>query len=134
MRPGTDPLLLFGIVNTLVAEDLADVTVDVNGLDELRELAAEFTPDAVASLCGVPAVYTRIGTSTVEFGTLAQWLVDVLNVLTGNLDRPGGVMFTRTAALEIFRTGQPFDTGRWHSRVRRLPEILGELPVATLAV
>ncbi|MEO3867416.1 molybdopterin oxidoreductase family protein [Nonomuraea sp. B12E4] len=150
VRPGTDAYLLFGIVHTLLDEDLTTIDVDVNGLEELRDLAAEFTPDEVARVCGVPAeqvvrlarelaaaptaaVYTRIGTSTAEFGTLAQWLVDVVNILTGNFDRPGGVMFTRTAALEIFRTGQPFDTGRWHSRVRGLPEVLGEVPVATLA-
>jgi anaerobic selenocysteine-containing dehydrogenase len=150
IRPGTDPYLLLGIVHTLLAEDLATVAVEVNGLAELRELAAEFTPQAAARVCGVPAgqivrlarelaaaptaaVYSRIGASTVEFGTLAQWLVDVINILTGNFDRPGGVMFTRTAALEIFRTGQPYSGGNWHSRVRGLPEALGELPVATLA-
>jgi anaerobic selenocysteine-containing dehydrogenase len=150
VRPGTDACLLLGIVRTLLTEDLATVDLDVNGLDELRELAAEFTPGEVERVCGIPAdrvvrlarelaaaptaaVYTRIGTSTAEFGTLAQWLVDVVNILTGNFDSPGGVMFTRTAALEIFRTGRPFDTGSWHSRVRGLPEVLGEVPVATLA-
>ncbi|SCG43665.1 molybdopterin oxidoreductase family protein [Micromonospora coxensis] len=150
VRPGTDAFLLFGMVHTLFAEKLTRVDLEVEGLDELRELAEEFSPEAVAPVCGIAAedvrrlarelaaaptaaVYTRVGTSTVEFGTLAQWLVDVVNILTGNFDRPGGVMFTRTAALEIFRTGQPFATGRWHSRVRKLPEVLGEIPVATLA-
>nr|BFE50794.1 hypothetical protein GCM10017745_42210 [Saccharothrix mutabilis subsp. capreolus] len=88
-----------------------------------RELAA--APTA--------AVYSRMGGSVVEFGTITQWLVDVVNVLTGNLDRPGGTMFTKTAALEVFRTGQPFEWGRWRSRVKGLPEVLGELPTATLA-
>lgn len=150
IRPGTDAGLLFGIIHTLFAENLTSVDLDVRGLPELRELAEEFTPEAVEVVSGVPAdeivrlarelaaaptaaVYTRIGTSTAEFGTVTQWLVDTVNILTGNFDRPGGVMFTRTAALEIFRTGQPFGTGRWHSRVRGLPETLGELPVATLA-
>jgi len=150
VRPGTDPYLLLGIVHTLFAEDLTAAGVEVNGLEELRRLAEEFTPQAAARVCGVPAeeivrlarelaaaptaaVYSRIGASTVEFGTLAQWLVDVVNILTGNFDRPGGVMFTRTAALEIFRTGQAYTAGNWHSRVRGLPEALGELPVATLA-
>lgn len=150
IRPGTDPCLLFGIVRALFAEGLTRVELDVNGLDELRALAEEFTPEAVERATGVPAeevvrlarelaaaptaaVYTRIGTSTVEFGTLAQWLVDVINILTGNFDRPGGVMFTRTAALEVFRTGEPFDTGRWLSRARGLPEMMGEYPVATMA-
>lgn len=150
IRPGTDAYLLFAVVHTLFAEDLITVRVQVRGLDELRRLAAGFPPQAVAAACGVPAetivkmarelaaartaaVYSRIGTCTTEFGTVTQWLVDTINVLTGNLDRPGGAMFTRPAALEIFRTGQPFTTGKWHSRVRALPEVLGELPVATLA-
>ncbi|SDH50441.1 Anaerobic selenocysteine-containing dehydrogenase [Actinokineospora alba] len=150
VRPGTDPFLLLAVVNTLLTENLAKVTLDVNGLDELRELAAEFTPAVAESVCGVPAediarlarelaaaptaaVYSRMGGSVVEFGTLTQWLVDVVNILTGNLDRPGGTMFTKTAALEVFRSGEPFQAGRWKSRVRGLPEALGELPTATLA-
>jgi anaerobic selenocysteine-containing dehydrogenase len=150
VRPGTDPFLLLGIVNTLLRENLATVTLDVNGLDELRELTEEFTPETAERVCGVPAadiariarelaaaptaaVYSRMGGSVVEFGTLTQWLVDLVNILTGNLDNPGGTMFTRTAALEVFRTGQPFEWGRWTSRVKGFPEVLGELPTATLA-
>ncbi|MET8850221.1 molybdopterin oxidoreductase family protein [Amycolatopsis sp. NPDC004625] len=149
VRPGTDSVLLLGIVHTLLQEDLAKVTLDVAGLDELRTLTEEFSPAAAEVLCGVPAadiariarelaaaptavVYSRMGGSVVEFGTITQWLVDVINILTGNLDRPGGPMFTRTAALEVFRTGQPFEYGRWHSRVKGFPEVLGELPTATL--
>ncbi|GAA3443565.1 molybdopterin-dependent oxidoreductase [Planomonospora venezuelensis] len=149
VRPGTDAYLLFGIVHTLLAEDLAAVRVETAGLAELRELAGEFSPKAVAEVCGVPAetivrlahelaaaptsaVYARIGTCTAEFGTIAQWLVDVINVLTGNLDRPGGVMFAKTA-VELGRRSRPYTTGRWRSRVRGLPEANGELPVATLA-
>jgi anaerobic selenocysteine-containing dehydrogenase len=150
VRPGTDPFLLLGLVNTLFAENLTSVTHDVNGLDELRELVAEFTPEVAERVCGIPAgdiaqlareiaaapsaaVYSRMGGSVVEFGSLTQWLVDVINILTGNLDNPGGTMFTRTAALEVFRSGEPFEVGRWHSRVRGLPEVLGELPAAVLA-
>jgi len=150
IRPGTDVVLLFAIVRTLLAEDLTSVELDVNGLDELRGLAEEFPPEVAERICGVPAadvvrlarelaaaptaaVYSRMGGSTVEFGTLTQWLVEVVNVLTGNLDRPGGTMFARPGTLEVYRTGQPFQTGQWHSRVRGLPEVLGELPAATLA-
>jgi anaerobic selenocysteine-containing dehydrogenase len=151
IRPGTDPLLLMAMVHTILAEGLERIEVPAAGLDRLREIARDFTPEAVAGLCGVPAdtivrqarelagartaaVYARIGTCTAQFGTVAQWLVDVLNTLTGNLDRRGGVMFAETAALEIFRFGPPtFSTGNWHSRVRGLPEVLGEFPVATLA-
>ena len=84
------------------------------------------------------AVYGRIGTTTQEFGTLASWLVDVLNVITGNLDREGGAMFPRAAAGARNTQGEPgrgrgVKIGRWTSRVRGLPESLGELPVACLA-
>ncbi|WP_329044060.1 molybdopterin oxidoreductase family protein [Amycolatopsis sp. NBC_01488] len=149
VRPGTDSVLLLGIVHTLLQENLATVTLDVAGLDELTALTEEFSPAAAELVCGVPAediariarelaaaptaaVYSRMGGSVVEFGTLTQWLVDVINILTGNLDNPGGTMFTRTAALEVFRTGQPFEWGRWRSRVKGFPEVLGELPTATL--
>ena len=150
VKPGTDAVLLLAIVHTLLAENLAEVTLEVNGLDELRELTAEFTPELTERICGVPAadittvarelaqaptaaVYSRIGASTVEFGTLTQWLGEVINILTGNLDSPGGMMFTKPATLEVYRTGRPFQTGQFHSRVRGLPEVLGELPAATLA-
>jgi len=157
-RPGTDAALLFGVVHALfeeglVAPDLGGVAEHVNGLEELRELAGGFSPEAVAVHCGVPAdeirtlareiaaapsaaVYGRIGTSTVEFGTIGSWLVDVINVLTGNLDRPGGAMFPLGAAMPAPRPAGPgkgFTTGRWHSRVSGYPEALAELPAAALA-
>ncbi|RSM69772.1 molybdopterin-binding oxidoreductase [Actinoplanes sp. ATCC 53533] len=155
IRPGTDAYLLFGIVHTLFAEglvELGDLDGHVTGVHEVRELAQAFAPERVSAACAVPAerirglarelaaaptaaVYGRIGTCTVEFGTLTSWLVDVVNVLTGNLDRPGGVMFPLAAHLRP-RTragGKGFRVGRWHSRVRGLPEVKGELPVATLA-
>lgn len=150
VRPGTDPLLLMVMVHTVLDEGLERTGLEVSGLEQLRELARGFPPESVGPVCGIApetivrtarelaaaptaAVYARIGTCTTRFGTVAQWLVDVLNTLTGNLDRRGGVMFAETAALEIFRTGPAFSTGKWHSRVRGLPEVLGELPVATLA-
>jgi anaerobic selenocysteine-containing dehydrogenase len=93
-----------------------------NGLERVSELVRAFPPEAVADACGIPAgdirrmarelaaaeraaVYARIGTCTQEFGTLASWLVDVLNVLTGNLDREGGAMFARAAAVERNSSG-----------------------------
>ncbi|HEX8632077.1 MAG TPA: molybdopterin-dependent oxidoreductase [Catenuloplanes sp.] len=155
IRPGTDALLLFAIAHTLFAEDLVRLGTlreHLSGLDEVRRLAADFAPERVAARCAVSAadirrlarelaaaptaaVYGRIGTCTVEFGTLASWLVDVVNILTGNLDRPGGMMFP-LAAHQRDRPaagGRGFRTGRWTSRVRALPEVKGELPVATLA-
>jgi anaerobic selenocysteine-containing dehydrogenase len=156
IRPGTDALLLFAMINVLFAEDrvsLGRLAEHVNGLDEVRELAKDFTPEAVAPLTGInateirrmaleladaerAAVYGRIGTTTQTFGTVCSWLVDVLNVLTGNLDREGGAMFTLAAAGQSTGPGarrKPFRVGRWKTRVRGLPEIFGEVPVATLA-
>ena len=158
IRPGTDAHLLFALVHVLFEEGLtapgrlAELT---DGIEAVEELAQPFTPEAAARVCGVDpdtirrmarelaaaqsaAVYGRIGTTTQEFGTLASWLIDVLNVLTGNLDRPGGAMFTRAAAGQRNSSGAPgqgrgLRLGRWHSRVRGLPESLGELPVAVLA-
>ncbi|MDQ1744140.1 MAG: hypothetical protein QOE23_2479 [Pseudonocardiales bacterium] len=149
-RPGSDSFLLFGIVHTLLAENLTSVAVEVEGLQELRELAAGFAPETVAAACGVPAstiqrlarelaaaptaaVYSRVGSCTADFSTLSQWLVDVINILTGNFDSPGGVMFAKAATLEMPWGPKPFTYGRWHSRVRGMPEMLDELPVATLA-
>jgi anaerobic selenocysteine-containing dehydrogenase len=152
IRPGTDALLLAAIVATLVEEDLVAVPAAVadhtDGIDAACAALAAFTPERVAPACGIDAaairvlardlagadhavVYGRLGTTTVRHGTLASWLVDVVNVLTGNLDRPGGAMFPRAAH---HRPGarRPFRMGRWSSRVRELPEAIGELPVATL--
>src|SRR3954470_17056968 len=153
IRPGTDALLLFAMVNVLFDEGLAapghlDALLD--GVEAVGELAADFPPVAVAPLCGVEAdtirrlarelavaprgcVYGRIGTTTQAFGTLVSWLVDVLNVLTGNLDREGGAMFPQPAA--ALSPGPPRETaiGRWGSRVRGLNEIFGELPAVALA-
>ncbi|GAB1819240.1 molybdopterin oxidoreductase family protein [Herbidospora sp. RD11066] len=149
IRPGTDAFLLAGIAHTLFAEDLVKVALPVEGLAEVEAVVKDFPPHVVEAACGVPAevcvrlardlataptaaVYGRIGTCTAEFGTVTQWLVDVLNVLTGNLDRPGGAMFA-TPATEGPRRRRPYRTGRWTSRVRGLKETNGEFPVATLA-
>ncbi|MFA1541557.1 molybdopterin dinucleotide binding domain-containing protein [Actinomadura monticuli] len=152
IRPGTDAFFLMALVHTLFAEDLVTDRLPgrVNGLDDLRALAVDFAPERVASVTGIPAdavrrtarelaaadraaVYGRIGTCTQAYGTLNSWLVDALNVLTGNLDREGGAMFPRPAHAPVYRRRKPFTTGRWRSRVRDLPEVNGELPVATLA-
>jgi anaerobic selenocysteine-containing dehydrogenase len=157
-RPGTDAALLFAVVHTLfdehlVAEDLNGLAAYVMGVETVRALASEFAPERVAEHCGVAAedirevarelaaapaaaVYGRIGTSTVEFGSVGSWLVDVINVLTGNLDRPGGAMFPQSPigpAPRPPKPGRGFRTGRWHSRVSGHPEVLSELPAAALA-
>jgi anaerobic selenocysteine-containing dehydrogenase len=158
IRPGADALLLFALVHVVLDEGLetlgaADGLTD--GLDELRELAAGFAPEDVAAATGIDAatirriarelaaagaaaVYGRMGTTTQAFGTTASWLVDVLNTITGNLDRPGGAMWPRPAAGSSNTRGEPgrgrgARFGRWASRVRGLGEVFGELPMACLA-
>jgi len=156
IRPATDALFLFALVQVLFAEDLVDlgdVAAYVDGVEAVGRLAAPFTPEAVGPACGIDsetirriarelataptaAVYGRIGTCVQEFGTLASWLVDVLNVCTGNLDRPGGAMFTKAAtatASGATGKGRGVTFGRRTSRVRGLPEYFGELPVVCLA-
>ena len=153
IRPGMDALLLFAIVHVLFADDLVRAGQHLSGLETVAELAQPFTPAAVAGPTGIPAeeirrmahelaaaacaaVYGRIGTTTAAYGTLASWLVDVVNALSGNLDRAGGAMFPLAAAGQANASPsapRAFSTGRWTSRVRGLPEVLGELPVATLA-
>ncbi|MBI2962778.1 MAG: molybdopterin-dependent oxidoreductase [Deltaproteobacteria bacterium] len=157
IRPGTDALFLFAIVRTLFEEGLVRLgrlEPMVDGLETVRALARGFAPEAVSGRVGIaaPAIrrvareiaqaptaacYGRIGTCTQEFGTLASWLVDVVNVLTGNLDRAGGAMFTTPAASfqygDTSRKSRGIPYGRWKSRVRGLPEFGGELPAVALA-
>jgi anaerobic selenocysteine-containing dehydrogenase len=159
IRPGTDAHLLFALIGVLLQEDLARpeerLLALAEGLDEIRALAEPFTPEAAARTTGIPAeeirrmahelatarrsaVYGRIGTCTQAFGTLTSWLVEVLNFLTGNLDREGGAMFPMAAAGHSNAAGDPgrgrgARFGRWQSRVRGLGEIFGELPAACLA-
>lgn len=155
IRPGTDAVFLAGLIRELFATDrvdLAHLDQHVAGLDELESHVAAFTPEHVESVTGIAAdtvrriaveladaptavVYGRIGTTTVAFGTVASWATDVLGVLTGNLDAPGGAMFP-LAAHNLPGNGTPgrgFTMGRRRSRVRNHPEVRGEFPVATLA-
>jgi anaerobic selenocysteine-containing dehydrogenase len=156
IRPGADALLLAAMAHVLFEENLADpgdLAPHVQGIGELAEALRDFTPEAVAGACDVDAdtirtlarelaaaptaaVYARIGSCTVPHGTLASWLVDVLNVLTGNLDRPGGALFPQAATDRTPRPAGPgrgFALGRWHSRVSRHPEAKGEVPLSALA-
>jgi len=156
IRPGTDALFLLALLHVVFAErlmQLGTLSSMTDGLEIVEQLVSEFAPDRVATIVGIDeqevrriarefasaesaVCYGRIGVSTQEFGGLCQWLINVLNIVTGNLDRAGGAMFTLpafdpvTAPQAIAPRGS---FGRWHSRVRRLPEFAGELPVAALA-
>ncbi len=158
IRPGGDVFLLLAIVQTLFADDLVKLgrlAEHVVGVDEVRAAVADFTPELAAARCGIDAatirelahqlatteraaLYGRIGTCTQEYGTLASWLVDVINALTGHLDEPGGAMFPKAAAFAANTAGargkgKGVTTGRRRSRVSNAPEVFGELPITCLA-
>ena len=159
ITPGTDAALLLAVAHTLFAEDLVrlgDLAPHVDGLDRMREVAAEWSPERVAAVTNLGAerirglarelaatpravVYGRIGTCNQEFGSLASWLVDVVNILSGHFDVEGGSMFPRAAAWSV--TVQPIpgledgapEFGRYRTRVRGAKEVLGQVPVSCLA-
>ena len=150
VRPGGDAALLFGVLNTLFSEGLGrDSHLPVDGLDQVRQAIAPFDAEAMSPLCAVPAeqirqlardfaaaptavCYGRMGVSTQAFGTLCHWLVQLINLVTGNLDRVGGALCTEPAVdLVASTSGGHFNL--WQSRVSGRPEYAGELPVSALA-
>lgn len=150
VRPGGDVALLFGMLQTIFAEGLTrDSHLLVDGLAEVREAISRFSAEAMSPLCSVPAqqirqlardfaaadravCYGRMGVSTQSFGTLCHWLVQLLNLVTGNLDRVGGALCTEPAVdLVAATSGGHFNA--WQSRVSGRPEYGGELPVSALA-
>ena len=152
IAPGSDALFLLGILNTLFSEDLArprQLASFVSGLEEVALDISHFTPEFAAEHTGISAVdirriarelaaaeaaicYGRLGVSVQAYGGLNQWLIQLINIATGNLDRPGGSLFTLPAVDQVNNTG-PGGFGRHRSRVRGLPEFDRELPVAALA-
>ena len=156
IRPGTDVLLLLAMLQVVFAEGLTrpgSLSAFTKGIETVAGLVSAFTPERVASITGIEAsqirvlarefagaesavCYGRIGVSTQEFGGVCQWLINVLNIVTGNLDRPGGAMFTLPAfdPVKAPRSLAPRGSyARRHTRVRKLPEFSGEFPVAALA-
>jgi anaerobic selenocysteine-containing dehydrogenase len=156
VRPGSDALFLLSVLHVIFAEGrqrLGALAPMLSGLEQVRELVEPYAPGRVSPLVGIEAAhirrlarefsaadravcYGRVGVSTQKFGGLACWLVNVLNVVTGNLDRAGGAMFTQPA-VDLIRTPAAFGGqghfAKYRSRVRNLPEFGGELPVAALA-
>ena len=150
IRPGSDAWVLLAMLNVLFADGLASAPDYADGLGDVERAVAHFTPARAEQMSGVPAAdierialelataeggvaYGRVGVSTHEFGSVCQWAVNLLNIVTGNLDAVGGAMFT-SPAIDAVGTGL---IGRghhnaWQSRVRGLPETAGELPVAAL--
>jgi anaerobic selenocysteine-containing dehydrogenase len=150
IKPGQDAALLLGLLNTLFEENLgSDSHLLVDGLNDVRQAIAGFTAETMSERCAIPAhairqlarefasaksavCYGRMGVSTQVFGTLCQWLVQLINLVTGNLDRVGGALCTEPA-VDLVATTSGGHYNQWQSRVSALPEYAGELPVAALA-
>jgi len=155
IRPGTDAHLLLAIANRIVADGLADAGAaaeHIAGFEAALAAVKAFPPERAAARTGIAAedivriarafaaapsavAYGRMGAHTTRFGTLASWAADLLTILTGNLDRAGGLVFPLAAHARPRRAGpgRGFRVGRWSSRVRGLAEVRGEFPVAILA-
>ncbi len=150
VRPGTDALVLLAMLHVLFEEDLTDAPEYVRGVESVRLAVEQFTPEHAAEVAGVSAeeirritrefaaadgaaAYGRVGVSTQDFGSVCQWAISCLNILSGNFDREGGVLFTEPAidivGKALLGRGH-FDV--WRSRVRGVPEFGGELPVSVL--
>jgi anaerobic selenocysteine-containing dehydrogenase len=156
IRPGSDVLLLLALIHTVFDENLANpgrLKIFTDGIETLQSAVKEFSPEKIASATGIDATeirrlardfaraesavcYGRLGSCSQQFGSMTSWLIIAFNILTGNLDRPGGSMFTRPAAdmADILaRTGEAGQFGNWFSRVRNHPEFAKELPISVLA-
>lgn len=156
IRPGTDAAWLLALCQVVVEEGLAsagDLAAHTEGLETVAKWVAPFTPERVAPWCGIEAgetrclardfatapsaaAYGRMGSHTVAFGTITAWATDLLNLLTGNLDREGGVMFPNPVHGRVGSDtpgGRGFRSGRWRSRVSQAPEVLSEFPSALMA-
>ncbi len=149
IRPGTDAAFLLALIHQVIEDGHARPAPYVDGLAAVEAAVEEWTPERAAALTGIDAevirriaseyatagraaVYGRVGVSTQQFGALCQWAIQVLNIITGNLDRPGGTMFPRPAVNALIGLGRGH-LGVWSSRVRGLPEFGGELPVSVMA-
>jgi anaerobic selenocysteine-containing dehydrogenase len=149
IRPGTDAAFLLALIHQVLANGDTRTAEYVDGVDAVRNAVAEWHPERAAAVTGIDAqvirrvardfaaagraaCYGRTGVSTQRFGAVCQWAIQVLNVLTGNLDRPGGTMIPRPA-VDTLRGAGPGHLGTYRSRVRGLPEFGGELPSATMA-
>jgi anaerobic selenocysteine-containing dehydrogenase len=155
IRPGGDAALLAAMLHVIFAEGLYDeraISALADGLDGLRRAVLVFDPERVAARVGMDAavirrlarelattrpavVYGRVGVCLNEHATTATWLVDALNIVTGNFDVPGGAMFPTPAAdlSTVARRLGIHHHDRYRSRVRGLPELGGMLPAAAIA-
>ena len=156
INPGKDALLLLSLLHVIFEQGIdkkTHLSSHLKGLEEIKKIIKQYPPQKTASIIGIDSLeiqkiaknfmnsktavcYGRMGVSTQEFGGICQWLINVINIVTNNMDKAGGAMFTEAAIDLVFMTGMKGKVGnfdRYRSRVHDLPEYSGELPVATLA-
>ncbi len=151
IRPGSDAAFLLAMIHVLFRDGLVapgPLSTFTDGLDEVAAAVSGLSPDWAAPLTGIVAedivriahelaeaeagiCYGRMGVSTQAYGALCQWAIQVINVATGHLDKPGGSLFTLPAMDQVVNTN-PGGFGRFASRGRGLPEFNYELPAATM--
>jgi len=154
IKPGTDAFALMAVIHTLFDESLVrlgHLQPLLKNIDEIEGLAKNFAPEKIAHLTGLSAeeirdlarqlsntpkaaLYGRMGISVQRYGSLCNWAIQIINILSGNLDRVGGTLLAQ-AAVGMVRPGDPTtgNFGRWHSRVSSLPEFNGEIPATVMA-
>ena len=127
-----------------------NLLIDYMGVANLKSAIQSYTPETVSTITGIPTetiknlvqdilnaknavVYGRMGVSVQAFGGVCQWLINCINIFTGNMDSEGGAMFTQPA-FDLWGRAKRGENyfNRYQSAVRKLPEFDGELPVSAM--
>ena len=153
ITPETDVYFLLSFLHVLFRDKhvhIKGVEPHIEGFDLVEPLLSRYSPAAVATVVSISekniermvsefvkadkaVLYGRMGLSTQRHGGMCHWLINLINILSGNFDKAGGLMFPSPAIELAQGKSQKKRLGRWHSRVRKLPEFSGELPVSTMA-
>ncbi len=155
IRPATDVLFLLAMLNEIYAQGYVDKAQADNRaaalapeIARLADFAKDYSAESVASITGITAneikqlvkefceaesavCYGRMGVSVQEFGLLSQYLIMVINIVTGRLDEVGGLMFPNPA-VDVVNNSGPGYLGKRHSRVSNLPDFNGDYPVVAM--
>ena len=157
IRPATDVLLLLAMLNEIYLQGYADKARAKNNraaalapeIERIADFAKDYSAESVADITGIAAseikrlvkefceaessvCYGRMGVSVQEFGLLSQYLIMVINIVTGRLDEVGGLMFPNPA-VDVVNNSGPGYLGKRHSRVSNLPDFNGDYPVVAMA-
>ncbi|WP_426223115.1 molybdopterin oxidoreductase family protein [Psychrobacter sp. DWR1-2-3] len=157
IRPATDVLLLLAMLNEIYLQGYAGKARAKNNraaalapeIARIADFAKDYSAESVADITGIAAseikrlvkefceaessvCYGRMGVSVQEFGLLSQYLIMVINIVTGRLDEVGGLMFPNPA-VDVVNNSGPGYLGKRHSRVSNLPDFNGDYPVVAMA-